>query len=110
MKNRCCRFDRALCAALAALALLALLTAAPWAWRRPAGAAPFPQAAQDRIDLNTAPAAELQCLPGIGEKRAQAVVAFRTENGPFAAVEDLQQVRGISQAIARAAAPYVTVR
>ena len=110
MKRKCCRFDRALGAALAALALLALLTAAPWAQRRAAAQEPFPQAAQDRIDLNTAPAAELQCLPGIGEKRAQAIVVFRTENGPFSSAEELQKVRGISQAIARAAAPYVTVR
>ncbi len=110
MKRKYCRFDRALCAALAALVLLALLTAAPWTRQPPAGQTPFPQAAQDRIDLNTAPAAELQCLPGIGEKRAQAIVAFRAENGPFQSAEELQKVKGISQAIARAAAPYVTVR
>ena len=104
------RFDRALAAALAALILLALVTAAPWAWRTAAEKAPFPQAAQDRIDLNAAPAAELQCLPGVGEKRARAIVAYRAANGPFAAVEELERVKGISQAIARAAAPYVTVR
>ena len=50
------------------------------------------------LDLNTASAGELMALPGIGEKRAQAIVAWRTHNGPFRCVDDLVRVRGIGPA------------
>lgn len=110
MRVKAVWFDLILAAALAALCLLAVAAKAPWAAKGPLDGAPFPQAAEDKIDLNTAPAAELQCLPGVGEKRALAIVAHREEHGPFAAPEELEQVQGISQTIARAAAPYVTVR
>jgi len=48
-----------------------------------------------RLDLNAARAHELQLLPGIGEKTAQAIVADREENGPYRNLEDLTRVRGI---------------
>lgn len=49
------------------------------------------------LDLNSATAKELQKLPGIGEKLAQAIVDFREQNGPFQTVEDLLQVPGIGE-------------
>lgn len=49
----------------------------------------------DRVDLNTAGVQELTLLPGIGEKRAQDIVAWRETNGPFAGPEDLREVPGI---------------
>ena len=51
------------------------------------------------INLNTADEYELQRLPGIGEKRAQAIVDYRGENGPFQSVEDLTRVSGIGEGI-----------
>ena len=51
----------------------------------------------ERLDLNTATAAQLQRLPGIGEKISAAIVAWREENGPFREVEDLLQVPGIGE-------------
>ena len=51
------------------------------------------------VDLNTADAAALCALPGIGERKAEAIVAYRAEHGPFARVEDAAQVPGITQAI-----------
>jgi competence ComEA-like helix-hairpin-helix protein len=48
-----------------------------------------------RIDVNRATAEELQRLPGIGPALAERIVAFRQANGPFRAVEDLEQVSGI---------------
>lgn len=51
------------------------------------------------INLNTADVYELQRLPGIGEKRAQAIVDYREENGPFQSVEDLTRVSGIGEGI-----------
>lgn len=58
--------------------------------------APYFSAGADLIDINTAPAAELRCLPGIGEKKAQAILLYRTQNGPFSSAEELCQVEGIS--------------
>ena len=49
------------------------------------------------IDINSAPVEDLQRLPGIGEKRAQAIVAGREEHGPFQSVDELVQVSGIGE-------------
>lgn len=61
------------------------------------------------IDLNAADIYELQRLPGIGEKRAQAIVDWREENGPFQSVDELLQVPGIGNGILSGLAGYVTV-
>ena len=50
------------------------------------------------IDLNTATAAELEELPGVGPATASAIVEHRDEHGPFAAVDDLADVSGIGPA------------
>lgn len=47
------------------------------------------------IDVNSASAAELELLPGIGPTLAQRIVEDRERNGPFATVEDLDRVSGI---------------
>ena len=49
------------------------------------------------IDINTADAAALQGLPGIGETKAAAIIAHRDANGPFASVDDLTNVKGIGE-------------
>ena len=49
-----------------------------------------------RININTASAAELDLLPGVGEVTAARIIAFREENGPFRSVDDLVLVEGIS--------------
>ncbi len=51
----------------------------------------------DAININTATVYELERLPGIGEKTAEAIVQFRTENGPFRRAEHVLQIRGISE-------------
>ena len=60
--------------------------------------APQPQAV--KVDLNTADAITLQRdLVGIGEAKAQEIVAYRDMNGPFATVDELLEVKGIGKAI-----------
>jgi len=47
------------------------------------------------VNINSATAAELEALPGIGPSKAEAIVKDRDANGPFATVEDLSRVSGI---------------
>ncbi len=49
------------------------------------------------ININKATVEELQQLPYVGRKTAEAIVAFRNENGPFRRVEHILQVRGMSE-------------
>lgn len=79
----------------------------------PATATPTPTSGavspEARVNLNTATLAELLTLPGIGETRAQAILAYRAEHGPFTRIEELQNVSGIGPATYEKLAPYVTV-
>lgn len=50
-----------------------------------------------RININTADEALLTTLTGIGATRAQAIIAYREENGPFAAIEEIMNVQGIKE-------------
>jgi competence protein ComEA len=55
-----------------------------------------PDAAADPVNINTADASTLaRELVGVGETRAAAIVAHRTQNGPFRSVEELTLVKGI---------------
>jgi len=47
------------------------------------------------VNINTANLKELCTLSGIGEVKAQAIIAWREENGSFATIEDLMKVKGI---------------
>ncbi len=49
------------------------------------------------VNLNTASAAELEALPGIGATKAAAIVSDREANGPYASVDDLSRVTGIGE-------------
>ncbi len=50
-----------------------------------------------KINLNTATAADLQKLNGIGEKKAQEIISYRQQKGQFKKIEDLMQVSGIGE-------------
>ncbi len=50
------------------------------------------------ININTATAAELDTLPGIGPTTAQKIIDYRTQNGPFVSTEDIINVSGIGPA------------
>ena len=49
------------------------------------------------VNINTASAAELQTLSGIGPSMAQSIIDERTKNGAFASVDDLMRVSGIGE-------------
>ena len=49
-----------------------------------------------RIDLNTADAAQLKTLPGIGDVLAERIIAYREEHGGFSTVEEIMNVKGIA--------------
>jgi competence protein ComEA len=55
---------------------------------KPAGAA---------VNLNTASAAQLEAVPGIGAKMAQRIVEYRQKNGAFKKIEELMNVKGIGE-------------
>lgn len=64
----------------------------------PAGGGASDAAGGGAVSLNNASASELTALPGVGEATAAAIVAHREANGPFTAVEQLMDVRGIGPA------------
>ena len=63
----------------------------------------------EALNLNTASQTELTRLPGIGETKAAAIVAWRQEHGSFQTVEDLMAVDGIGEKTLENLRPYVTV-
>jgi competence protein ComEA len=52
---------------------------------------------QTKININTASVQELAQLDRVGPKYAERIVAYRTENGPFTAPEDIMLVAGIGE-------------
>ena len=52
----------------------------------------------NKIDINTATAAVLESLPGIGQVKARAIIDYRESSGPFRTTEELVNVKGIGLA------------
>ena len=52
-----------------------------------------------QVDINQADAKQLSQLKNIGLKKAQSIVLYREQNGPFANLDDLKKVKGIGKAI-----------
>lgn len=89
------------------LAALAVAVASLWLivpiWLPQKAPAPYVFSAQSApaaaplLDINTADAAALTTLPGVGQAKAEAIVRYRDEHGFFAALQDVAAVSGISQ-------------
>ena len=62
------------------------------------------------ININIATADELVQLPGIGPTYAARIVTYRKENGPFASVDDLENVKGIGKKRMDRLRPFVRVK
>jgi competence protein ComEA len=71
--------------------------------------APATAAATAPINLNSATAAQLETLPGIGKATAERILEYRQKNGAFKKVEDLMNVRGIGEKSFLTLKPLVTV-
>ena len=50
------------------------------------------------VNINTAGIGELTTLPGIGESRAESIIAYREQHGSFARIEDIMKISGIKGA------------
>ena len=56
-----------------------------------------PAASVAMVNINTASAAELDALPGVGSKTAALIIEYRQKNGPFKKIEEIMNVRGIGE-------------
>ena len=61
------------------------------------------------IDVNAAGVYDLDRLPGIGPTKAEAILAYREEHGPFQSVDELLEVSGIGEVTLENLRPYVSV-
>lgn len=64
---------------------------------------------QDLVDLNTATREQLMTLPGIGESKADAILRYREENGPFSCTEDVMNISGIKNSVYARIREQITV-
>ncbi len=67
-------------------------------------------AAAQPVDINQADAAQIaQAMKGVGQSRAEAIIQFREQHGPFRRIEDLIKVRGIGEKLVEANRANITV-
>jgi competence protein ComEA len=71
---------------------------------------PPPQSSTVQLNLNSASAAELDALPGVGPAKAAAILQYRAQHGPFTMVEDLARVPGFGVAAVTRLRDRVAVR
>lgn len=63
-----------------------------------------------RLDINTAPAKELEILPGIGSRTAEQIAAWRDSAGAFVHLDDLANIKGISRRTLENIEPFVNLK
>jgi competence protein ComEA len=61
-----------------------------------------------QVNINTADSEQLAVLPGIGQSKADAIVKYRSENGPFPTVDSIVNVRGIGMKVLEKVRPFIT--
>lgn len=61
------------------------------------------------ININQATVQELTKIPGIGQAKADSIIRYRQENGPFANIKDIMKIRGIKEGVFEMMKEYITV-
>ncbi|MCD8076005.1 MAG: ComEA family DNA-binding protein [Lachnospiraceae bacterium] len=74
-----------------------------------AGSGEAADTSDGKVNLNTATAQELMTLPGIGEAKAAAILAYRSEHGAFASIEEIQNISGIKSGVFSKIKDLITV-
>ncbi len=64
---------------------------------------------QSKININQAEQSELEEIPGIGPKKAQDIIKYRTDNGGFKAIEEIKEIRGIGDKTYESLKDYIEV-
>ena len=82
---------------LGLMAALALASAASAAQKEESEKTGKKVVAATTVNINTASAAELEALPGVGARTAQRIVDYRQKNGAFKKIEELMNVQGIGE-------------
>jgi competence protein ComEA len=75
-----------------------------------AGASPIGAVTVGVVNINTASAAELELLPGVGTRRAAAIIATRQRRGGFDRAEDLMEIEGIGAVMLEEMRSHVTLK
>jgi competence protein ComEA len=65
--------------------------------------------ANPKVNVNLADLAALEKVKGLGEKKAQALITYRTDHGNFKTIEDLVNVPGFGVKLVKKLQPYLTV-
>ena len=65
--------------------------------------------ASGQVDINQATVEQLMTIPGIGQTRAEAIVAYRQTQGRFGSIEDIMKVTGIKEGLFATIREYITV-
>jgi competence protein ComEA len=65
---------------------------------------------QGTVNINTADAAQLALLPGIGPKAADSIISYRSSAGAFTSIDDLVKVKGIGQKTLEKLRPYLSLK
>ena len=61
------------------------------------------------VNLNTATKDELVALPGIGPAKAQAIVDYRNQHGPFRSIDEIRKVKGIGEKLFQSIKPELSI-
>lgn len=62
-----------------------------------------------KVNINTASKEELLTIPGVGEAKASAILAYREEHGPFSSIEELKKVNGIKDGVFSKMKDYIEI-
>ncbi|NLT52141.1 MAG: helix-hairpin-helix domain-containing protein [Ignavibacteria bacterium] len=70
----------------------------------------LPELYEKSVDINTADKETLVLLPSIGEKTAEKIIEYRSQNGNFKQIEEIQNVKGIGPAKFEKIKKYIDVK